>query len=99
VVEVVLLGVSVRRLVPVLTRRQRLGKDTHVTQRERHTLSERGVAGGGRVADQRDAVSVWVVHERVGALERRERPRRLRLGDLLREAELLRVLLEAADVG
>jgi hypothetical protein len=66
---VVTRGISTARDVPIVVSEQRIAEHARIADRKRESLSPGRVAGCGSVADERDAISVWLFHPAVRTFE------------------------------
>src|SRR5262249_32660484 len=77
VVAVVLLGVALRRGMPILLAEDVIPKHPNVAQCQRHTGAKTRIASGRRIADQHDAFAIWEIDPVIGSVKRSQRPDRL----------------------
>src|SRR5260370_36123923 len=74
---VVLAGVGVACGVPIVIGEQVVAQDAHVAYGQREALAKRRIARSGCIADEHDAVSIWMFYPMVGAVEGGERTGRV----------------------
>ena len=75
-----LFRVAVPCCIPIGVIRKFVAKDSRSTQRKRKSLTEGRIAGGRRIAGQRHAIAVRVLHPVIAYIKAGQRPSTFRAG-------------------